>query len=315
VRTSKLIGLVILIVLAVSLGSVWLYPSSRDFMTSNNTWNGLKDFSRQSGLINLDSLNGLEGSTGKKTLICIPYLEYKTADLEQIKQFVNRGGTLLLMDDFGYGNTVLDYLGSSTRFDGKMLLDPLFCYKNPSLPYITDFSPELKESGLTALAFNHATVLRPGAGSQVLAWSSPASCLDTGQNGGNDSTGPSGPFPVPSGYDSQGPSGPFPVAARFMLGQGKVMLVSDPSLIINAMAAQNDNFAFIRRLASDGGQMEGLVLDRAHLDKSPLDVSRSGLDAFRRVFSRTYLLLGLIAVIFALVIGYTFRKGEIFGKE
>jgi hypothetical protein len=298
VKTSSLIGLVVLIVLAVSLASIWFYPSSQDFMSSNNTWNGLKDFSRQSGIINLDSLNGLDDSTGETVLIAIPYLQYSSTDLLRIRQFIERGGNLLLMDDFGHGNDILDYLGSGDRFDQNMLLDPLFCYKNPSLPYITDFSTEIKKNGINAIAFNHATVLKPDSQAAVLAWSSASSYLDLNSNGN---------------FDAGEPTGPFPVAASLAFGSGKVTLVSDPSLIINAMNEKDDNSAFIHYLVFARGTPQHIWLDRSHLSQAPLDVSRSRLEAFRRVLSSPYILLGLIAVIFILVIRYTLKKGEIFG--
>jgi hypothetical protein len=303
VKTSSLIWLIVAIVvaiaIAVSAAAIWLYPSDRDFKASNNSWNGLKDFSRQFAATNLGSLEDLSSPGSGDTLLCIPYLEYKDADLARIKQFTEGGGDLLLMDDFGYGNDILAYLGAGARFDHNLLLDPLFCYKNQNLPYITDFTPELQAAGIKAVAFNHATVLKPAASDIVLARSSPASFLDVNSDGQQN---------------PNEPAGPFAVAARLALGQGTVTLVSDPSLIINAMEAQSDNSAFIRFLVSSRGKTGHLRLDSGHLEQSPLDITRSRLESFRAVFANSNILLGLTALIFILVIRFMFKKGEIFGK-
>jgi hypothetical protein len=297
-KISSLICLVLAIVILVSVASIWLYPSSQDFMASNNTWNGIRDFSRHFKVKELDSLNGLPPATGKEVLICLPYLEYNAAELAAIKQFVEQGGNLLLMDDFGFGNDILTALGSKTRFDHNLLLDPLFCYKNQNLPCIVDFVPKLKHEGLSVIILNHATVLQLEDKTQALAWSSGTSYLDKNNNGQQD---------------AGEPYGPFPVAAGFQAGPGKVTLVSDPSLIINAMDKQEDNLVFISKLISDEGQTMQVMLDNSHLEKSTLDDSRDKLGSFRRSFSSPYILIGLIAAVFIMVIVYTLKKGEILG--
>ncbi len=297
-RISSLILLVLAIVVLISVASIWFYPSSQDYMASNLTWNGLRSFSRHFGVTELDSSNSLPLSTGKEVLISLPYLKYSTAELDAIKQFVEPGGHLLLMDDFGYGNDILSALGSKARFDHNMLLDPLFCYKKQNLPCIIDFSPDLEQAGLSLIILNHATALQLEDETEALAWSSPASYLDTNGNGVQD---------------KDESSGPFPVAARFQAGQGKITMVSDPSLIINTMIEKEDNMVFINSLISSQGQPVRVLLDSSHLEKSTLDNSRDKLSALRRSFSSPFIMLGLIAVVFVIVIVYTLKKGEILG--
>ncbi|MBN1188899.1 MAG: hypothetical protein JXA46_04030 [Dehalococcoidales bacterium] len=300
-KTPSLILLILAIAALVSLFSIWFYPSSQDFMFSNSTWNGIRDFSRRFNVEQLSSLKNLPSASEseKDVLIIIPNLEYNTADLLLIKQYVEQGGNLLLMDDFGYGNDVLAVLGSRARFDNSVLLDPLFCYKSQYLPFAVDFSPELREEGVSVVGLNHATVLHLEDESEALAWSSGTGYLDANNNGQ---------------FEDDEPSGPFAIAARFGAGKGSITLVSDPSLIINAMSGQEDNTAFISRLISADGQAVRVILDHSHLEKSTLDVSRDKLDSFRQSLSSPYILLGLSAAVFVLVIAYTLRKGEILGK-
>src|SRR5690606_13026398 len=107
--------------------SVQFFPSIQDFMESNATWNGVKDFSNRYEVQNIDSLDVVTGSLEMGTLIAIPYFEYSPGDMEKLRQFIQRGGNLILMDDFGYGNSLLEYLGQEVRFATDPLLDPLFC--------------------------------------------------------------------------------------------------------------------------------------------------------------------------------------------
>jgi hypothetical protein len=297
-KTSSVVLIVISLVLAVSLIAVWFYPSIRDFMASNTMWNGIRNFTSQFGEQTIDSLNNLPGEPEQEILLSIPYLALNQEDLSKIKQFVDGGNTLLLMDDFGYGNDVLTYLGINARFDHSLLLDPLFCYKNEYFPRITDFAPAIKEKGVEAIAFNHATFLINVDEAHALAWSSKDSFADINKNGTKNA-------------DEK--TGPFIVAAEYQVGQGTVEIVSDPSLIINTMVNRNDNYLFIRTLTERNGKQQSLLLDNSHLSKSPLDVSKASLDKVRSALSNPYLVLLFVAVIFILVPAYTLKKGEVFG--
>ena len=117
---------------------------------------------------------------------------------------------LVVLDDYGFGNTVLNHLGLEARFAGSQLLDPLFNYKNENLPKITDFAPGPATSGVESIVFNHATSLDNIPQSQVIAWSSPFSFLDENQNGY---------------WDGEETKGSFPVVAEFDMGKGDFILL------------------------------------------------------------------------------------------
>ena len=294
-RVSSLLLAVVALVLAISLLSTWFYPSIQDFMAGNTMWNGIRDFSSEFGAEDIDSPDELPDLPRGTVLISIPYLEFGDDELAEIKQFVNDGGTLLLMDDYGYGNSVLAYLGLSVRFSNKPLLDPLFNYKNQWLPRITDFSPEVKESGINAVVLNHATTLTNAVASETIAWSSSSSFLDINEN---------------ESWDQDEPRGPFPVAVQLQLGQGMVAIASDPSIMINSMVGRDDNYAFMQYLTSHNGEEMSILIDRSHLTKAPLDVSKIGLRSGREMLSSPYALVGIVALIFIVVSRYTLGKGE-----
>lgn len=291
-KDIKLLLATALAVLIISAVCVEFYPTMQDFMASNSRWNGLSNFCKDYGACPLDSFEHLPEKPQGKALLSLPYLSYNEEELAELKGFVSQGGRLILMDDYGQGNRVLEYLGLKANFSGQMLLDPLFCYKKPKLPRITNFSPEVSRAGVKAIVLNHATALTGVDSETVLARSSKRSFLDV--NG--------------DGKRSQAePKGPLPIAARFELGQGEVILVSDPSILINSMMGKDDNRAFLDYLTYNIKPGDILV-DRVHLEKSTLDKSKLKLEAARELFSKPLPALGLVALVFAGVSGYLFWK-------
>lgn len=297
-RVSSSLFTAVVLISVISLLSIWFYPSVQDFMASNVMWQGIKNFSGEFDVENIDSLDDLPALPEKAVLVAIPYLEYTSEELSKMKQFVDNGGSLLLMDDYGYGNSVLAYLGVRARFTNKPLLDPLFGYKNQSLPRITDFAPEVKENDIDVIMLNHATTLTDVVESGVIAWSSSASFLDINDNGVRD---------------GGEPKGPLVVAAEFRLGRGTLALISDPSIIINTMVGRDDNYRFIQYLAQHNGEQKEILVDSSHLSKTPLDVSKSRLLAARKALSNPYALVGITAMIFVVLSRYTLRKGGTIG--
>ena len=75
-KTSRLIGLVIILVVLVSLASIWLYPSVQAFMASNTMWNGINKFSRAYNVQNIDSVAALPASSQQDVLIVVPYTPF-----------------------------------------------------------------------------------------------------------------------------------------------------------------------------------------------------------------------------------------------
>lgn len=295
-RVSSLLSITIILVLVISLICIWFFPSIQDFMAGNVMWNGISRFSREFKAENIDSLGRLAEVPQDSVLVSIPYLEYTEDELAAIKRFVDSGGTLLLMDDFGYGNTILTSFGIKAHFTNILLLDPLFCYKNASMPRITDFSPRIDE--VDEVVFNHATTLTDVADADVVAWSSSSSFLDLNEN---------------SSWDGGEAKGPFPVAARFKSDRGTIAIVADPSTLINAMVDRDDNYSFIAYLFGGSSESRRIIVDRSHLTKTPLDVSKIRLTDTRKWLSNPYALLGITALVFVVVSRNTVKKGETLG--
>ncbi len=276
IRSYLILVTAVLIVL-LALG-IWFYPSNSDFRVENPLWNGVKAITSDYHIQPLDSLAGLPPSPGGASLIVIPYLDFKIAELEQLRSFVSGGGRLILADDYGYGNRVLEYLGLKARFAGEVLLDPLVNYKNGQFPRITRLQPDVLTANTDNLVFNHATCLTDVSSNETIALSSPFSFLDLNDNGT---------------HEDNEPSGPLAAISRHQLGDGQVILIADPSIFINSMATIEGNAALMRNIAAS---TDTLYIDQSHLEQSELYRSRNWLQKARNLASTSAGTAGLVII-------------------
>jgi hypothetical protein len=298
-KIQHVLFITVVITLLVSLVCISFFPSIQDFMEYNTIWNGIRHSLKKLNASVIDSSQGLTKLDTRSVLISIPYLQYNNDELERLKTFVDGGGTLMVMDDYGYGNHVLEYLNIDCRFSGSPLLDPLFCYKNQWFPKITDFSPFVRKD-VQLVVLNHATALVNTENIEVIAWSSSSSLLD--QNG-NES------------WDQGELKGPFPVAAKVHVGKGSITLVSDPSILINSMLGRDDNLQFIRNLLDSEATGGQILLDTSHLVKKPMDITKSNLTNIKNVLSQPYAVLVILSLLFIFTSIFMLKTGGSIGKK
>jgi hypothetical protein len=169
-------------------------------------------------------------------------------------------------------------LGSTIRFGGRLLADPLFNLRNSRLPRILDFAPSPLTVGVEELVFNHATVLTGITATQAAATSSVVSYLAVN----------------PTGQRDEGASrGPFPVLALESHKEGYVVVVSDTSILINSMLPQADIRRLFRNAVSLAGTEPRIFLDDVLLPLGPLDVAKHALADTRRLLSEPAAALAL----------------------
>jgi len=298
-RNTSLIAIVLAVVLCSSWLGIVFYPSPQDFMRSNPSWNGLKDFSHRTHADMVTSLSKVEFGT-ERVLLTIPYLQYNDNDLQKVTDFVQGGGTLLVMDDYGYGNQVLEALSLGMTFDGNPMLDPYLCYRNEKLPIVTDLAPYIQDVGVKSLILNHATALTISSPGQILARSSNSAYIDQNEN---------------LSWDAGEPQGPFVIAAKAALGQGTVIAVADPSILINSMDDRADNEAFVDELISVAGENPKIYVDTAHLPKETLDHAKDFWETAKERMSNPYGLVLLVGGILALTVVPFWRKGAKVGRK
>ncbi|QOJ79289.1 DUF4350 domain-containing protein [Infirmifilum lucidum] len=215
--------------LAVLLLLVAFIPSTDDFSPDNPLWNGLTTFCQEfnASVVDVGNIRGLP--RGVVLFIVGPSANLSTVNALELRRFVERGGVLVVADDFGSGNSILGALGASTRIRGGLLEDGVFMYRSPYLPRAL-----ARVNGSTLeLYLNYASVLEPGGSGVCLAYSSPFSCLDVDFNGV---------------CDRGEPHGPFCVAYMEPIDSGRLVVFSDASIFINSMVNLGGNSAMIKNL-------------------------------------------------------------------
>jgi hypothetical protein len=197
-------------------------------------------------------------SAGSRTVafIMAPDREYTERETRAIEGFVRRGGTLVVAEDIGStGNELLAGIGASARVNGTLLRDERYNYRSPALPIARNVTDEkLLTYGFDRLVLNYGSVVEPGdENTTVLVRSSGYSYLDLNGNGNLDD-------------DERLMS--RPVATVEPMEEGRIVVVSDPSVFINTMLEQYDNRRFARNLLAYEDQ---LLLDFSHsADLPPL---------------------------------------------
>ena len=289
----KFLMLLSICMIIILLIVVWFFPSNDDFRSENPFWNGTKNMVSITPTSPVSTLSGLPTPPGESTLILIPYLELTPAELEELRTFITQGGTLVLADDYGFGNQILEYLGLGVRFAGSALLDPLFNYKNEWFPKISHFTPGPITNDTECIVFNHATCLTGVERNNALALSSSFSFLDINSN---------------QVRDEDEPTGPLPVISQDSLGNGQLILISDPSIFINSMDRIEDNNNLIRNIAATAKSR--LLIDQSHLPPSNLSKTKNLLAYVRDFLSAPAGKTGLVIVALTITMLPVLRRKE-----
>ena len=278
----------------VILFTVWLFPLTTDFRPQNPFWNGVEEFRQKFSATSLNSLSDLPKGEADSVLLVIPYLRISETDIISLRSYIESGSTVILADDFGYGNEVLVSLGVAARFTGAPLVDPLFNHRTSYFPLAIDLEPSPLTLNVSALALNYATTLE-GEDLIDVARSSAFSYLDTNVDGTRD-------------IDE--PVGPFSVAAYTEVGNGRLILLSDPSIFINSMINAEDNEQFVRNLISSAGASPQLFIDASHLPPSRLDSAKLNIATMRNFAAQPAPLATFIFVVLLVFLSpIYYRKG------
>ncbi len=169
-------------------------------------------------------------------IIIGPAKDFTDAEGTLVGDFVREGGRLVLADDFGTGNSLLTKMGAGSRFSGHLVMDLSF-EKQPEFSVVFDIRPDPLTTNVSTLLFNYpSSITIDVLTTSVIAYSSIASWRDINGN---------------KLQDPGEPMGPFPLIARENLGLGTIILLSDPSVLINGMRSHMDNQAFAENLVAE----------------------------------------------------------------
>jgi hypothetical protein len=257
-----LIAAVVIVALLISVPL--LNTTKEDFSTYNTAWNGASDakaLASSDGYTTSSVLALSEiGTSGHGVLFMLnpnSSVGFSASDASTLQSFVRNGGVLVLANNFGNGNAVLSGLGvlGEARFNGSLLEDNLSKGVNAALPLITDVTV----SGLHELYFNYGTALDvSGTNVTVLARSAPTSYL-LAPGGGNATVNAT--------------TGAHPVLVTLDYGNGRIVLLSDPSVFSNDMLGQADNQQLLTSMFANltgGNTAVPIMFDESHFASPPV---------------------------------------------
>ncbi len=259
----------VLLILILSMTSP-MVTNSADFSIYNRGWNGCSrlavrtyesgrftpnlalDTGEELGVANRD-LSSYDIEPEKTTIVILgPSTNFNSRDITYIHNFLQQGGILLLGDDFGSGNTLLDGLeGTRSRFIQTPVLDLSF-EKKPHFAVAYDIEEHQLTQGVEHLLLNKPATMSADENATILVHTSRASWLDRNDNGI---------------WDKGEPRGSFPILSLESYGDGKLILLSDPSILINSMHDKLDNSELINNLfVFISSDRENIIFDESHRD-------------------------------------------------
>ena len=229
--------------------------STADFSIFNSGWNGTSELAVSTFLAGRFAPSFVTRATGTdmevvqlgldkialdsaaSTLVVIgPTLAFTAEEGRLVGDFVRGGGVLFLADDFGTGNELLEGMGSSTRISGSLVMDLAFD-KKPEFSVCFDLRTDSLTRNVSSILLNYpSSIATNSATTRAIAYSSIASWQD--ENGNKE-------------RDLGEPTGPFVIMAREELGNGTVIVLSDPSVLINGMAKNLNNSALDQNVISE----------------------------------------------------------------
>jgi hypothetical protein len=118
-----------------------------------------------------------------------------------------------------------------------------------------------------------------------------------------------------STWDTGDPVGPLPVAAYARIGDGYLVVMADPSILINSMISMDDNSYFIKNVMELQGSTPQVFVDQTHLPTTPLDGAKNMISTAYAAVSSPVGTLSLIVVISALSLKPIWRKGGKLGEH
>jgi hypothetical protein len=248
-------GFILIIVVAFSLAAM---TSTTAFDTYNSEWDGSSELRESADatasdtpvIIDTSGYDQLEGD-GTLVILLAPQTAYSPAEQARLNAFLDRGGPVLIAEDRRTEtNQLLADLGVSTRIDGRQLRDPNQFYRHPALPVITNTSNTSITQDTDQFTLNRGTVLIP-RNATVLARTSEFSYVDGNEN---------------EQLDQTEELRSYPVLATESVGNGRVFVLSDPSVLINQMMDRPGNRNLVTGMTTS---YERVVIDASHGGEIP----------------------------------------------
>lgn len=258
-RRSIFTVITLLVILMIVLGSIIYFSNTKktsQLSAYGDRWNDISNFREH--LLDQKDNNNNELYTTSSILSSPTVLrdldnpehclyvaigiekEYSTDAVKAIIDFAWEGGSVIIADDYGYGNSFVEKAQEydesfNIRFVGKQLWDenyekdPRFIKINVKKDESKFFEGVILLNDPTALKNQNPTEKWPG---RTMVSSSSKGWIDIDGDGS----------PTPYLEDEQ--MSKKPIIHELEVGDGKVVLISDPSIFINDMWSRENNSVF-----------------------------------------------------------------------
>lgn len=258
------LGLVLLVLLPVALGT------GADLSSYNGGWDGTSSFrddvagapawrlSPGGGdgqvRVRVAPLQEATLRSGDAVVLLGPTGPFPEDEIADLEGFLESGGWVVLADDFGSGDELLEGLDAGITIDARPVRDLAFD-KRPAFVVTTDLADDPILGNASTVVLNHPAALRADANATVVARTGSTSWIDLDGDGT---------------ADPGEPRGPFPWAARAPVGDGQLVVLSDPGVLLNGMRDVADDGEVARALADRLRARPGTVwIDESHRDGAP----------------------------------------------
>ena len=236
------------IVLLVLPLAVPVIKTSAEFSMFNTKWNGCSKFAKllaergkvvpimyPYNSVGLSKLNGV-------LVIIGPDVDFSSLEAKEVKEFLENGGTLFIADDFGTANSLLEKLGVKARFSTQPLKD-IFYSKRAEFPIVVRIEDPELSVGVEKITLNVPSAI---IGVEGEIFSSKVSVVGKNMRS-------------------------YPIMAEIKYGKGKIIMLSDPSILINDMFEENRQF--IENLVGYLGISTFYFDEAHHSDFNPYSVT------------------------------------------
>jgi len=205
--------------------AVPMIKTSSDFSMFNTNWDGCSEFAKvlyhRGELVPvLYPYNSINLNEKGVLIVVGPDVGFSSLEIEEVRRFIEKGGTLFIADDFGLANNLLADLGVKCKFSEKPLGD-IFYSKSVDFPVVTRIEDPQLSYGVEKLVLNIPSDITglEGGGGEEEVFSSKVSVVGEGEDRRS-----------------------YPILAEARYGAGRVILLSDPDILINDMNPENKKF-------------------------------------------------------------------------
>ncbi|AWB28555.1 DUF4350 domain-containing protein [Halococcoides cellulosivorans] len=282
------VAVAVLVVLVATTAS-----STVTFDPYNPDWNGTSEFralaAEQGSAELITDASAYDGLDADRSVVFVlaPEQPHYARSGQAMQSYMDRGGTVVVAGDRGRSADWLVQNLTRYRIDRTPVRDLAAFTEGTALPLV------------------HPPADRPIDGVDSVATNLPGSIdnvpdeqrvLVTASTAFRDADGDGEP-------DDDEPLGPFTVAATQSVGDGRMIVLADPSLFIDSMLDRADNRAFVTHLFGDADRV---VIDRSHATsgRPPL---YAALDVLRSSPAAQILVFGAVAIGLAAIVGWTRR--------